>query len=174
MIQIVAQFDANAQKALIGFNLKKLAIFFGILISVFAVLGIVMYIYGGSDSPAFLMWGLAGFSLLIVIILPISAANTAKNNPLLRLGIINYNSFDNSFFYAKSTSQIGYEAVSTIPGNILLRAVETKDHFFIYQNTAVCNIIPKKDFVSGTPDELRAILQSWLPGNKYKRYGKNS
>jgi hypothetical protein len=94
-----------------------------------------------------------------------------KKNNMLNAGITNHFTFDNGFLYCKSVNSTGFDNVSTMPAQTLLKAIETKEHFFLYPNQVTAYVLPKKDIVQGTAEELRAILQTWF-GPKFKIRGR--
>ena len=59
----------------------------------------------------------------------------------------------------RSTSEVSYE--------LFYKAYETKSHFFMYISMMQTWIIPKKDIVTGTPEEIAHILSGKL-GKKFK------
>ncbi|MDR1092910.1 MAG: hypothetical protein LBL66_02040 [Clostridiales bacterium] len=152
-----------------------MVVMYAVLIPLLVLLGFLFY-FTADEGLGILMWCLSAFFLLFYLLMywltPKFAVAAAKQNPAMRLGITNYFSFDNAYLYMRSVSGTGVDSVSTLPGSVLAKAMETQTHFFLYPNLVTAYILPKKDFVSGTPDGLRAILQSWLPPKKYKRYGK--
>lgn len=60
---------------------------------------------------------------------------------------------------ASGTGVIKYEA--------LHKAYETQNAFYLYLTPGQAILISKKDFVNGTTEELRDLLQSKLQKNKY-------
>jgi len=177
MIEIVTKFDASAQAALSRLGLKKAVINFCVTILSSLALGFFILfadVVGNASVPiSVFFFVVAGLFALLLFMTLFLSKHPSKKNKFLTAGITNFFTFDNSYVYCKSVNGMGVETISTIPGNMLFKAAETKDHFFVYHNARTAYVIPKKDFVSGAPDELRAILQAWLPGKKYKQYGRS-
>lgn len=54
--------------------------------------------------------------------------------------------------------------------SVILTVWETKDIFYLYTSKNQAILVDKAGFITGNPDELRALLQSRMPANKYKTY----
>ena len=74
--------------------------------------------------------------------------------------------FDEDNFSIMQTGDIT-SGTSTAQYSALIKVYETKEMFYVYVTPVQAYLLPKKDIVKGTPEELRALLQSKLPKGKY-------
>lgn len=111
----------------------------------------------------------SAFSVVCCVVLYIVAlvrpGQYYKKSPLLFQTKIKFVLDDD----ALSMTQAGAIAsgTSTMRYDALYRAYETKNAFYLYISPLQAYLLTKKDVVKGTPEELRALLQSKLPPKKY-------
>lgn len=64
----------------------------------------------------------------------------------------------------------GISGTSAVKYEELFKVCERKDVIYLFIEPAKAHVIPKKDIVKGTAEELRAFLQSKVAPKKYKLY----
>ena len=69
--------------------------------------------------------------------------------------------------FTESSEQEDYTGTNSMHYSILQSVRETPDAFYLYQNKVMAYIISKQGFRSGSPDELRALLQGHVPPKDY-------
>ena len=74
--------------------------------------------------------------------------------------------FDEDSFSTMTTGDIT-SGTSTAQYSALIKVYETIEVFYVYITPVQAYLLPKKDIVKGTPEELRGLLQSKLPQGKY-------
>ena len=74
--------------------------------------------------------------------------------------------FDEDNFSIMQTGDIT-SGTSTAQYSALIKVYETREMFYVYVTPVQAYLLPKKDIVKGTPEELRGLLQSKLPKGKY-------
>ena len=88
-----------------------------------------------------------------------------KRSPILFDSSIKF-IFGDECFTATQTGG-GSNGTNETKYSVLLRVYETEDSFYLYLTPAQAYLLSKDDFVTGTPLELRELLQRNLEGKKY-------
>ncbi|MCL2861567.1 MAG: YcxB family protein [Firmicutes bacterium] len=104
------------------------------------------------------------FSLLFFVIYSQKAIN--KSARYLHVDTTQHYSFYEDRFVEQTTSDVSNSNFMFLY-SVLHEVKETQSHFLIYISVAEAYVIPKKDIVTGSADDLKQILTRWL-GQKYK------
>lgn len=92
---------------------------------------------------------------------------SVKNSAMLKSGLVQTINFDDKIYISEKNN---YTAKNNIeyPWEVLFKAVETSDSFYLYINKVQAFIVGKDCFTSGTPAELHNLLAQKLDPQKFK------
>lgn len=124
----------------------------------------IMYFVGIIESAEF-PWMPVAFSVLIVVLLPLSVYFSAKKN------YKTHSRLQEKVIYEINDDTInitGESFSSEMTWNKTYKVVELNDWFLFYQNKLVANIIPKQS-IGNDRYELREIVKNQKIKNKLKR-----
>lgn len=171
MVEVITKFDENTQKAMNKLQMRILLPLLGLMVLIIVILATISFIDGDIEGGiGFLAIAVIAVLLVVGLIFLIKRM-TMKSNKLLNMGVTSYFTFDGNYICLKADGMFGYSSINTLPVQMLFRAIETKENFFIYIHSMAAYVLPKKDIVQGTKEELRYLLQTWL-GSKYKIRGR--
>lgn len=176
-IQVFTQYSYEQMKAFQRFHYRKMRRSSTVLISFFLLIFAISLV-SISLYDSFLSALAALFPLLFwiaVLSLPLlvfsGAFYTRKvhaNATKLIQNGQNYSFCNND--YALSTEQQDNIWQSRTAYSVILNAWETRDMFYLYTGKNQAHLIDKQGFQTGSPDELRALLQNHIPPKNYKKY----
>lgn len=169
MIEVKSKFDANLTKPLLRLQLRNLWVLF-ILFPLFFVLIGVVFIVGPEPDIVFGATIIAFGTLFLPLVYLLSIFFQRiinKSMKIMNTETTNYFRFDENKIYQEMIRGDEYKATSESSYKMLHKAYETKSHFFMYISNMQTHVIPKKDIVSGTPQELANIFSAAL-GKKFK------
>lgn len=146
--------------------LLPVLIVFGLL-----VLGLLIFMFVFPDSLYDMLPGLV--LIAIAVLLELAILNSwfftkkayANATRLFQNG--SYFSFCNNDVVI-STEQQDHVGQSRVAYNIIYQVWETRTMFYIYISKRQAYLISKQGFQTGSPDELRALLQRLVPPAQYK------
>jgi hypothetical protein len=107
--------------------------------------------------------------LLLIIFLLIRVLQKSMNglNNLVNSEATSYLRIDENRIYREANSDEDFRSMSECSFAMLYKAYETKTHFFLFISNMQPHVVPKKDIIKGTPEELASVLSAKL-GKKFK------
>ena len=113
---------------------------------------------------------MVGLCLFMLLLIQKSYSAQKKENDSAK-----YYQFDNHAYYKFDTHTMYLESMLgegrqalTLPYSMLVRVLETQSHFLLFISNNKAHVIPKKDIVVGTEEELRNYVHSWVGPQNYK------
>jgi hypothetical protein len=174
MIEFKTNFGPEILKSLQKFQMRKmkwLFIAFSIFFIAMGLLSIFDAVEPDIGSGIFLIcFGTFYMPVIGLITFPI-AKRQNKTMKILDQETTNYFRFDEFKVYQEMVKYEDYKATIESSYPILHRVCETKTHFFMYISNMQAHVIPKKDIISGTVEELSEIFARSLGKKKFKQYG---
>lgn len=171
MIEVQSRFDSNLTNPLLKLQIRRMWWLFLLFSSLFILFGITNVIDPEMESDTVLgiMMIALGVLFLPLIFLLSKWLQKIMNKSLkvMNSETINYFRFDESRIFQEMIRGNEYKATSESSYTMLYKAYETQSHFFMYISNRQVHIIPKKDFITGTPQELTNIFSARL-GKKFK------
>jgi len=171
MIEVKSKFDKNLTKPLLRLQMRKLWWLYLIFILLFVFIGVLSFVSPETDSDKsfgifMIVFGVLFFPLVYLLskVFQKILNNSTKS---MSAETFMYFRFNENKIYQESNRGEEYKATYECSYTLLYKAYETKSHFFMYISRMQTFIIPKKDIVTGTPEELRQILYNKL-GYKFK------
>ncbi len=170
-MEVITKFDANSQNKLNKYFLKRLYILYGVMTAVFIGAGAAL-IFLGKDIydnvlGTFLLAAGVLQPLIGYVTYKITVNKGIKANKMLEQAIINRFVLEGPELLVESKRGEEIVGMSRIRLRDFYKAAETSTDFLLFVNKASALIVPKADFVSGTPEQFRTALTQCM-GSKFK------
>lgn len=104
------------------------------------------------------------FCLLIVLR---GQKNAVKQMPLLSAEPICTFTFENDKFYIEVVKGETYRGTTEAVYDYFNKVYETETHYYLYISRMQCHVLPKKDIVEGSAEELTTLLFRNLGPRKF-------
>lgn len=169
MVKIVTVLDATALKSLNKFSFKKTLP----LIIVLSVLIIFFGLVKLPDDDSSYVLGITIISCgvlflpLCLLMVFIGQKNAAKQMPLLSAAPIATFTFEDDKFYIEEVKGDTYRGTTEAVYDYFNKVYETETHYFLYISQTQCHVLPKKDIVEGSAEELTTLLFRNLGPRKF-------
>jgi hypothetical protein len=170
MIEAKGIFNSELTKPLNKLQYRRLWWFFILFPLLFILLGVLDITRGSEDE----FWGGVFYLVFGVLFLPIVFLLSHvlqkwinKSMKILSSETAYYFRIDENKIYQEMCSGENFRSTSESSYAMLYKAYETGSHFFLFISKLQTHVVPKKDIISGTPEELANILSATL-GKKFK------
>ncbi|NCA97157.1 MAG: YcxB family protein [Bacteroidia bacterium] len=120
-----------------------------------------------NDGITIIGIGLFFFPFILLVIF-VSQKINIKSMFLLSNETINVFEFDDNKFTIIQTKGDSYKSTTESDYSIFYKVIETNTLFLFYISNAACHVVPKKDIIEGTIEDLREVLINNLPEKKRK------
>lgn len=169
MVKIVTIVDATALKSLNKFSFKKtlpLIIFLSILIILYGLVKLPDDDGSYALGITLIACGVLFLPLCLLMIF-IGQKNAAKQMPLLSAAPTATFIFENDKFYIEEVKGDTYRGTTEAVYDYFNKVYETETHYFLYISQTQCHVLPKKDIVEGSAEELTTLLFRNLGPRKF-------
>lgn len=166
LVEAITPLDLKTVKSLSDFSLKRVFWLLIVVAVMFLIIGILFIFIDAVPIGI----GLILFAVLFpILMLVVNRASTKKNNELIiNKGLSQFFRFSADSLYIETGKADMMQSSGNYTYDMLYKAFEITDYFFIYINKVNAVIINKSSFIKGAPDDLRALLSSKF-GNKFKQ-----
>ena len=169
MIEFKTQLDANSQKVLNKFTMKKLMIFLGafsLFLIVIGVVGVVMT-DAKTSGITLIVCGVI-ITPLILILNAIGQKNISKTAPFLQGQTKEIYRFNEENFEHLQKRGESFQSHTKADYTYFYKVISTPTHYLMYISNRQCHIIDKSHITQGTCEELDQLLARKLPVGKFK------
>ncbi len=169
MVKVVTKLNAETLKSLNKFSIKKILPFLLIFSAVFVLLGICNI----PDEDGDFFYGIfliavgVLFIPLCLLFTRLNQKNAGKTMPLLAAEPVITVIFNDDKIFIEELKGDFYKGTTEASYSYFYKAHETKTHYFLYISPQQCHVIPKKDIVEGTVEELNLLLFRNLGPRKF-------
>ena len=176
IVTVRTKFDENAFRALNKFSSRTLKFVLPIC-SVALILCGALFTFTAQNNPIFISGGVAVmisgvlYTPIMLLMQGPLRRKAMRSTSILRMNMIQTFGFTADRMYRGTTSDGGPNESGEYGYRLFFMAHETATHFFLFISNTQAYVLPKTDFIQGTPSDLRALLAAKL-GAKFKLYGK--
>lgn len=173
MVEVRSRLDKGLTTPLLRLTLRRILWLFLSFSLLFIALGVIT-IVGRVDEDslsggiALIAFGVLFLPLFFLLVFGLQRLAN-KTMPLMGAETLNTFWFDQYKIYQEQLRGTEYRATVESSYTLLYKAYETRSHFFLYISNAQVHIVPKKDIVSGSPEELAGYFTLHLQ-KKFKKY----
>ncbi len=173
MVVVNTKFNEQATRELSNLQMRKFLILF-IIVSAFLVLFGSIGVVAGEDIEDFTL-GITlvvlgfGFTPLVYVINLLLQTFINKSMAILNEDTTNVFKFDEDKVYQEMTRGEIYHAKSESVYSLIYKVYENENNFFMFISSTQAHIIPKKDIVEGSYEDLVFYFATNL-GSKFIRY----
>ena len=108
------------------------------------------------------------FALFVCLIAFLSQRANMKSMSLISNETINIFEFDESKVTIIQNKGESYKSTTESDYSIFYKVIETNTAFLFYVSNVACHVVPKRDIIEGTIEDLREVLINNLPEKKRK------
>ena len=153
MVKFEGKFDANLQVAANKNAFKKVTIIYIVLGLIFVLYGILMLEESLEVGIFCITFGIF-FIPLGFIVRNLSTKKAIKSTPLFSDKTVMKFGFDEEKFYVSHIIENEYRSAIESKYSYLHKVIKTKTEYIIYISNASVHVVPIKDLVEGTLEEL--------------------
>lgn len=169
MVKIVTKLDAEAQKSLNKFTFKRtlpLILLVSALIILFGLIKLPDDYGSYTVGITLIACGVLVLPFCLLIVLR-GQKNAVKQMPLLSAEPICTFTFENDKFYIEVVKGETYRGTTEAVYDYFNKVYETETHYYLYISRMQCHVLPKKDIVEGSAEELTTLLFRNLGPRKF-------
>ena len=172
MIEVRTTLNPRITNPLLKLQIRRLRWFFFFIPAMFCAIGLLAII--GREDNSDIAGGIVtivlgvGFLPLVYSLSRFAQKFINKTMKLLHDETLNYFRFEESMFYQETVKGDEYRGTTECAYSLLYKAYETKSHFFLFISNMQTHVVPKKDIVTGSAQELSDRLKA-LMGKRFKR-----
>ena len=171
MVEVRSRFDESITKPLTQLQMRRLRWFILIFPLIFCFIGIMAVVAPNDPGDEGFGIFMIVFSVLFIPLVWWLSKGLQKvvnkSMKIMNVETMCYFRFDENKIYQHIVRGEEFKDTSESSYSMLYKAFETRSHFFLYISNMQTHVIPKKDIILGTAQELASILFGKL-GKKFK------